>query len=59
MKNIDQMESSVYKTINNMPNIWGTGQLFAFSGIDGKTDLAKTKCCNANVKEGAHIFFHL
>ena len=36
-----------------MPNIWGRGQLFAFSGIDGKTNwfkplvlhTADEKCC--------------
>ena len=39
----------------NMPNIWGEGKLFAFSGLDGETDWAHTLVASATAARAAAL----
>jgi len=38
--------------VENMPNVWGAGQLLAFSGIDGQTDWAEPFVLHTGEKPG-------
>ncbi len=40
---------------NIMPNVWGAGQLFAFSGVDGKTDHAEPFVFQTDAEPGSLV----
>ncbi|MFH1614546.1 MAG: trehalase family glycosidase [Planctomycetota bacterium] len=47
------MVSSQLQIPDNMPNIWGHGQLFAFSAIDGQTNCKEPFVLHTGVKAGS------